>query len=679
MNQSKTDHVNSVSDLREIISDIKLPLDEYELMYKAENYVKVSKTWLKQPFGSENTKHVYMIPKASTGFWAAIDMGFVPREGTVQWTFSNRDLYNTVKSTFVQDALERLKRMPQLAEISTIRSSANYSRYIYFTLAIRVISTTRNSLKQKVVLTESTGFSLRAYEIIEMWFLLSQVGHLFDGYQADRFLMWRINKDNLVEKLVQLFETDQKDWVRDRMKSLDYTQFNRIILQLKINRTLEKEYHILHVLIKALLDCEDKQQVPDDLYKCYCSFRKIRELVILQLDSSNVDIGVNIKASQLVNQINLFSFDYTVSEYTNPNISNIPKNLSRAFNQYLYFDKQGIAAKCSLLQALNDEFPEINNLEQVIETLYTRSHLDKMDRKLTFAFFIPLFSETKPLETYKLFPPSLNLKSYQPEPITTSFRHLAFCKKPSIDADKINFYGILSQMMDHQDGFYDKCLQKTHRSEVETLNGVFISIVDFIWNHFIASRLEVRIRTRIDSVLSCFIFFKRELKQVVECIREQMKNLDHVRTGNLDIKKVKEEITGALTSLEHQLKNDTEGNNIILFALGSLDVSTASEVISENNDLEFDGFWCKISKSQLDLFIIEEKNHELNEIERNNRQIDAKKKARGQRQLKSNLSSLGKNLDSFDAINVGDIIFDGDGRAKQSVVTVAHITAKWRQ
>ena len=151
----------------------------------------------------------------------------------------------------------------------------------------------------------------------------------------------------------------------------------------------------------------------------------------------------------------------------------------------------------------------------------------------------------------------------------------------------------------------------------------------------------------------------------MQSIEDQISKLDpNIRKSNsLDMKKVKQEINANLNDLKCRIgERETSDEAIILFVVGSLLVSTTTEVLSDSITTEIDGFWCVISPSTLDVYILEEKAHKI--------PIDANKKQRGARQLRNCLKELGCCKPANISCKENGEVVDN----RKSFVTCAHIS-----
>lgn len=116
-----------------------------------------------------------------------IKLGNFPGKGNIDWVFEDEIMFRLVE-ILEEREFQKLNSMLHLNEIRYAFPTDNYTRHNYLALFIKTIS----DLKWTMLTEKSYGeVKLREWQVMQMWALLTQLGHPLDGYEAERFVMWK--------------------------------------------------------------------------------------------------------------------------------------------------------------------------------------------------------------------------------------------------------------------------------------------------------------------------------------------------------------------------------------------------------------------------------------------------------------------------------------------------------
>lgn len=185
------------------------------------------------------------------------------------------------------------------------------------------------------------------------------------------------------------------DNVRKIVNLRDHQLFNRIGLLYKLYtdwKDIEGQHgELLKKLIFHLIEETAIYENSNDQSSFYAHFQTLRKLVYIELDTTNIDVGVNINATELAKNIGFVSN----AQFLNMNLMAVVDNLLKYLTQHVYYADIAIAAKCQLLGCIDDGLKETDyKFEIVIKKLFeNRFTIDafKDDKlKLKFGFKVPV-------------------------------------------------------------------------------------------------------------------------------------------------------------------------------------------------------------------------------------------------------------------------------------------------
>lgn len=174
---------------------------------------------------------IKVLPKAEVKkFKYVIKMGTF-QNNTICWEIYKPNVYKIVQA--LTKEIERLKFIPHFGELS-ILTNTQYTRYTYLSLAVKTfieidISNYVEPLKF------SYDFSVK--DLMILWFILLQVSHCRDGYQANRWFVHQLcdNQSNMraqfLKSLPEKYINIAKDLITEEKGS-----YNMIILLWLLNR-----------------------------------------------------------------------------------------------------------------------------------------------------------------------------------------------------------------------------------------------------------------------------------------------------------------------------------------------------------------------------------------------------------------------------------------------------------
>src|SRR5690606_8680475 len=133
--------------------------------------------------------------------------------------------------------------------------------------------------------------------------------------------------------------------VRKIVNLRDHQLFNRIGLLYKLYtdwKDIEGQHgELLKKLIFHLIEETAIYENSNDQSSFYAHFQTLRKLVYIELDTTNIDVGVNINATELAKNIGFVSN----AQFLNMNLMAVVDNLLKYLTQHVYYADIAIAAK----------------------------------------------------------------------------------------------------------------------------------------------------------------------------------------------------------------------------------------------------------------------------------------------------------------------------------------------
>jgi DNA polymerase III epsilon subunit-like protein len=285
------------------------------------------------------------------------------------------------------DLISRLEKIPHhglpsnaSTNSTDVESRPFSSRLDYLIGMLQVIDTLRDELGGYIT---TKKYPLRQYEILQLWAIISQIGHLGNAYISERYILWMLSKYKDSEENAENKEEKKKitenrsklfseyipfKHTRSFNKLIDneeWTNIRRIVFYVKLLDWKRKK-RISQESLDLLMEMSDLLiSKPEDdtnhICKLQDSFRIIRMLAYVGRESNVFSLRIKINDTKK-------TFMSLNGNMRDP-LWEIIKNMDNILYESLYFDSESLTKQCTLLSAINDRYAG-NTFKDIILDMY---------------------------------------------------------------------------------------------------------------------------------------------------------------------------------------------------------------------------------------------------------------------------------------------------------------------
>ena len=203
--------------------------------------------------------------------------------------------------------LDRLKRIEQLGAVPRANSWASHTRWDYICLCLhitRLLSETQaRGMNARVRITNKREISSR-HELIQLWAILLNVGHLKWTFSTEKLLMQQLNRDDRNggikrDELLDGLPESVRDWASETIASEAQYRFHQVLALYRIGR-----WPISASTKSLFIDAVENYCISgtgsEGLVRSKELFRKVRRLAFLFLDSEFTPSTLSLRLPQLL-------------------------------------------------------------------------------------------------------------------------------------------------------------------------------------------------------------------------------------------------------------------------------------------------------------------------------------------------------------------------------------------
>jgi len=242
-------------------------------------------------------------------------------EGTLKYHIPSlgelkSDLYTNSSKTFnllnKNGHINRLKEIDQLGVIRNVYEGAHHSRWEYVMVQLGILHRLNtNDIDLGFKPSKSTGLSSNVsigdgkttyLEVIQMWILLLNMGHLPGTFSSEKAFLKCIKEDSVLEKIIDdcFLSEDVKSYFKGIVKNENVYEFHKILSFFYLSKYRESDLELIDYLTKILefncigshvINKYDKYSEIDKVFfekarqHLKQIFFKIRQISYLYLDS----------------------------------------------------------------------------------------------------------------------------------------------------------------------------------------------------------------------------------------------------------------------------------------------------------------------------------------------------------------------------------------------------------
>lgn len=331
------------------------------------------------------------------------------------------------------DHIERLKKIDQLGVVRNVYEGAHHPRWEYVILQLHLINRLRNLKKVKgsglSSKTEFLKYELSGAEILQIWILLLNSGHLPGTFASERALLKTFKESSRARNAFKKgLRSEQKKFLDKIIENEDIYAVHKILMSFHLGRYHRfEEYKVGRTTFAKLLQevlnfyifNPKEDNLSDKRYKLKSIFKRVRQISYLFLDSQFTAFPVNfdiskiflnledyyedifvLPESQILKTLNSFDDLLSVSLYHSPqSISELGKHAAliqekldgENFSRYYDIHKY-------LLQSNNFKHNHDPNNEYVLQILFDLSMYASF--KDNFKVFLNFKNERKWNKTF---------------------------------------------------------------------------------------------------------------------------------------------------------------------------------------------------------------------------------------------------------------------------------------
>lgn len=292
--------------------------------------------------------------------------------------------------------LDILKRNPQLGAIKIAHEGAHHTRWEYVLVQLYIIT----KLSEKTIFIENKleglsnndpiigRYKISGADFLQLWVLLSNIGHLYGTFANERGLLYRLKEDrNLKNCLISGLPNDRR--IRELLNNIlindDVYSIHKILSYFFINRLRRKYKDNIDLLISILnLFNFEHTRASERLTKLKGYFTKIRQSAFLFLDSIYGPVPVTFELGQVLLDMENYKKNIFIDEFSE--LQTALNNFEDLLAESFYLNKTsmhsyGKQAKL-FANSLQDERDRIYSISNLYTKLTNNKKLELADPKI---------------------------------------------------------------------------------------------------------------------------------------------------------------------------------------------------------------------------------------------------------------------------------------------------------
>lgn len=279
-------------------------------------------------------------------------------------------IYGIAEKLFLDEKInieERLKKINQLGAIKYLHPGANFTRYEYVLLQIKLVNLVKENktvnlglgseVNKRKFNTEFLDGKITNAEIILFTIICANIGHFNDTFSANKVWLNFINEIKNKKIFLKQFNDEEKIVIDKILKTNDYYKIQWLNTLFLFIYYKKEEYRKLWFRIINLL-LSNEIHIIKDIYN------KVREISYLVLDSNFSHTPISINLPLLV-----LNENYFVQEMAQSNSELLPmfKRMDKLLEDILYMDNNVL-----LMSSFRS-----NQLKQKLNQMYSKTNLTK--------------------------------------------------------------------------------------------------------------------------------------------------------------------------------------------------------------------------------------------------------------------------------------------------------------
>jgi hypothetical protein len=238
---------------------------------------------------------------------------FFPQLGALQVPLftESAELYRFLE---LEGEINRLKRIPHLGVISRLIESARHSKweYVFLTMYVVHLAKTTNQrigLSRGVFLGPGDLSISSGEELLKLWALLLNLGHLYGTFVAERSMIVALRTDKrLYKNFVDAFPDNKvKDYARTIIDSEDIYHFHHALAFFSLYHNLKKITPDLQAKWVEALKFYCLGEKSDQARTLKQSYQALRRVAYLILDMNYVPVPINLNSYVLFSKLDMYA------------------------------------------------------------------------------------------------------------------------------------------------------------------------------------------------------------------------------------------------------------------------------------------------------------------------------------------------------------------------------------
>jgi hypothetical protein len=275
--------------------------------------------------------------------------------------------------------IERMKQTPQLGVIRNVCEGAHHTRWEYVVTQLSIVGHLKivsqiSGLSNNSPIIKG-GEEISGAEILQVWTMLLNVGHLFGTFSSERALLSQIKDDKNLRRIFKSGLPDDEeikayfDNIVIREDTFRIHELIAFFFLYRLRRSNKREVELLMNILKSFRN--DPPIGKERINKLRNLFRRIRQVSFLFLDSHYGPVPVSFELGPIL---------YNFEEYTKELFLSGESPLTRMLESFQNLLSENLYLAPQSIHALGDNSREIEKLIKK-ENQISRS-IPKLDKFL---------------------------------------------------------------------------------------------------------------------------------------------------------------------------------------------------------------------------------------------------------------------------------------------------------
>ncbi|MBF4475458.1 hypothetical protein [Methanobacterium formicicum] len=247
---------------------------------------------------------------------------YLPQFGEIEAFIWKPYAVNCYKLLHKKGHIKRMGRMDQLGVIRNVYQGAHHHRWEYVVLQLYLLNLLQDSnlnigTNSNIELIDGIEFS--GIEILQMWVLLLNAGHLPGTFSTEKAIMKYCKTNRLFKNsILNGIPDDKKQWFKEQLKNENLYEVHRILICFHLERYKRLSCYdvdgnsLIDILQRVLsffvIDAEEESKFLKQI-KLRHVYNMIRRVSYLFLDSQYAPFPISFSLSRMLVNVNVWLDD----------------------------------------------------------------------------------------------------------------------------------------------------------------------------------------------------------------------------------------------------------------------------------------------------------------------------------------------------------------------------------